>query len=295
MDGRRAGISRRGFLKAFGASLFGIGLGGALTIKYAREIEPQLLQIERVDVPLAGLAPGLDGTRVACLSDFHLHPYTQIELVRECVQLVNRLDADLACLLGDYVFDRADAILELAPVLAGIQTRSGSFAVLGNHDLWTDPALIASTLEEHHTTVLSNAHRVLDLPGGHLVLAGLDDGWSGNPDLEQALAGAPQATTLLMLHEPDLAEQYRDSGRVQLQLSGHSHGGQVRLPAIGAPFLPRYAQKYEQGLYDLGGMRLYVTRGIGVIGPPLRFNCRPEIALLTLRSASRLQSNPGAG
>jgi len=285
MDAQRAGISRRGFLKAFGAGLFGLGLGGALTVKYALEVEPRWPRIEQVDVPLAGLAPGLDRTRVVCLSDFHLHPYTRIELVQECVRLVNRLEADLVCLLGDYVFDRADAILELAPVLVGIRARTGTYAVLGNHDLWTDPALIAATLEEQRIPVLSNAHRVLDLPGGRLVLAGLDDGWSGIPDLEQALAGAPQATTLLMLHEPDLAEQYQDSGRVQLQLSGHSHGGQVRLPGFGAPFLPRYAQKYDQGLYDLGAMRLYTTRGIGVIGPPLRFNCRPEISLLTLRCA----------
>ncbi|MFN2149637.1 MAG: metallophosphoesterase [Anaerolineales bacterium] len=284
-QGAKPGISRRGFLKAFGGTAFGIGLGGALGVKYAREVEPNWLQIERVSIPLPSIPPGLDGTRIICLSDFHLHPYTQIELIEDCVQVVNRLEADVICLLGDYVFDRADSILQLAPVLAELTSRCGVYAVLGNHDLWTDPLLVASTLERAGIPVFANEHTALDLPGGTLLLAGLQDGWSGHPDLNAALPAAADAQpVILMMHEPDFADRYVLDGRVDLQLSGHTHGGQVRLPGIGAPFLPRYGQKYDQGLYDLGGMQLYTTRGIGVIGPPLRFNCRPEITLLTIKS-----------
>jgi predicted MPP superfamily phosphohydrolase len=281
------GISRRGFLKAAGGALFGVGFGGVLGLKYAREVEPNLLQIEKIELHLQSLPVGLEGTRLVCLSDFHLHPYTRIELVQECVRLVNRLDADVVCLLGDYVFDRAEAILELAPVLSGIETRHGPYAVLGNHDLWTDPELVRSTLEREGIAVLENEHVTIELPGGELVLAGLEDGWSGKPDLDAALFGQTDGLpVVLMMHEPDFADRFRTDGRVELQLSGHTHGGQVRLPVIGAPFLPRYGQKYDRGLYDLDGMWLYTTRGIGVIGPPLRFNCRPEITLLTLRRES---------
>jgi len=282
-----AGISRRGFLKAAGGVLFGAGLGGALGLKYAREVEPNLLQIEKIDIPFRSLPASLDGTRLVCLSDFHLHPYTQIELVQECVRQVNRLDADVVCLLGDYVFDRAEAIFELAPVLAGIETRHGPYSVLGNHDLWTDPELVSAILEREGIPVLENEHVTIELPRGGLVLAGLEDGWSGKPDLDAALSGqTDELPLILMMHEPDFADRFRSDGRVDLQLSGHTHGGQVRLPVVGAPFLPRYGQKYDQGLYDLDGMWLYTTRGIGVIGPPLRFNCRPEITLLTLRHGS---------
>ena len=281
----KPGLSRRGFFKTLGAAAFGLGLGGALGVKYAREVEPNLLQIVPVVIPLSSLPPELNGTRLICLSDFHLHPYTQIELVEECVRQVNRLMPDIVCLLGDYVFESADAIIELAPVLAGVQAEYGVYSVLGNHDLWTDPALIISVLEREGIPVLQNAHVSLALPGGQLILAGLEDGWSGNPDLDAALATeAEESPVILMMHEPDFADRYRYDGRVDLQLSGHSHGGQVRLPGIGAPFLPQYGQKYDQGLYNLDGMWLYTTRGIGVIGPPLRFNCRPEITLLTLRT-----------
>jgi predicted MPP superfamily phosphohydrolase len=283
----KSGLSRRAFFKAFGGGIFGFGLAGALGVKYAREVEPYMLQLEQVDLPLLPPVSGLDGTKIVCLSDFHLHPYTQIDLIEDCVRQVNRLGADIVCLLGDYVFDRADAIIELAPVLAQIQARYGRWSILGNHDLWTDAHLVASTLEENGIPVLANEHVKLDLPGGTILLAGLEDGWSGNPDLGMALPEDTEGTTvILMMHEPDFADRYHSDGRIDLQLSGHTHGGQVRLPGIGAPFLPRHGQKYDQGLYELGSMWLYTTRGIGVIGPPLRFNCRPEITLLTLRNAA---------
>lgn len=280
-------INRRSFLKALGGTAFGVGFVGALGWKYAREVEPNLLQVESVSIPLPSLPSDAQSTRLICLSDFHLHPYTQIGLIQECVRIVNRLDADLVCLLGDYVFERADSIFELAPVLAKISARLGVYAVLGNHDLWTDPGLVASTLEQEGIPVFENEHITLDLADGELVLAGLQDGWSGHPDLDAALHGVPdELPVVLMMHEPDFADQYKQDSRVDLQLSGHSHGGQVRLPGIGAPFLPQYGQKYDQGLFEPGGMLLYTTRGIGVIGPPLRFNCRPEISMLTLHPSS---------
>ena len=122
---------------------------------------------------------------------------------------------------------------------------------------------------------------------GHgLVLAGLDDAWSGEPDLSLAIENSPEdSPVILMLHEPDFAEIYAGDGRVRLQLSGHTHGGQVQLPGLGGPFRPEYGRRYGDGLVDVDGMWLYTTRGVGVIGPPARFLCRPEITALTLRRA----------
>jgi hypothetical protein len=119
--------------------------------------------------------------------------------------------------------------------------------------------------------------------GGLVYLAGLDDGWSGHPDLDTALQGAPdQAPVVLLCHEPDLADRYAADGRVALQLSGHSHGGQVRLPGKGPLVLPFLGRKYDFGLYHVGGMWLYTNRGLGCISVPYRYNCPPEVTHFTL-------------
>ncbi len=120
---------------------------------------------------------------------------------------------------------------------------------------------------------------------GGIYLAGLDDLWSGQADLTAALAQAPaNVPTILLVHEPDFADTVAKDGRVSLQLSGHSHGGQVRLPGIGAPILPYLGRKYDQGLYNVNNMWLYTNRGIGLGRIPLRINCPPEITEFTLTS-----------
>lgn len=263
--------------------MLGIGAGGLLGYGYTFHIEPEWLSLERLHVPITGLPSTFDHFRLICLSDFHLEPYTQLDFIERVVERANQLEPDLVCLLGDYVFERAESIDALAPVLQGLKAKLGVYAILGNHDLWTDAEIVRSGLERQGIPVLSNQHVTLREGGEEIVLAGLDDAWSGEPDLQAALAGEPQdATVILMLHEPDFADEMAQAARIALQLSGHSHGGQVRLPFYGAPFLPTFAHKYDQGIYRVGAMWLYVTRGIGVIGPPGRFNCRPEITEITL-------------
>jgi len=283
---RHPRMNRRTFLKALGGIALGAGFGSAMGVKYAFEIEPRWLAVESLSIPIAALPSALDGLRMVCLSDFHLYPYTQIDLIEDAVQITNKLSPDLVCLLGDYVFEDARSIQELAPVLAQLRAHAGIFAILGNHDLWTDAEVVRSGLRSSGISVLENEHVQLDLGDGTLILAGLEDGWSGSPNLERALTGVnPRLPVVLMMHEPDFADTLCLDSRVSLQLSGHSHGGQVRIPGLGAPFLPRYGEKYDQGLYNIKGMWLYTTRGVGVIGPPARFNCRPEITLMTLRTA----------
>jgi predicted MPP superfamily phosphohydrolase len=131
--------------------------------------------------------------------------------------------------------------------------------------------------------VLKNEGRLLSVGNASLYLAGLDDIWSGYPDLRHSLAGAsPDVTTILLAHEPDFADTASWDGRINLQLSGHSHGGQVRLPGLGAPILPFMGRKYDQGLYQVNGMWLYTTRGVGVGRIPFRINCPPEVTEITL-------------
>ncbi len=279
-------ISRRNLLKAAGPVLIGSGLALAGGYEYATRLEPDWLAVEKVSIPVKNLAPELEGFKVVQLSDLHLHPFTQIELIREVVPLVAQIEPDLIVLTGDYVLQGAESIFELAPVLAALNARHGIFAILGNHDLWTNAAVVQAGLEKGGIPVLVNRGVALGSGPGTIYLAGLDDGWSGTPDLKLALEKRPAgAPTILLVHEPDLADTICQDGRVLLQLSGHTHGGQVRLPGLGAPVLPPFGRKYDQGLYRVNEMWLYTNRGIGLIGPPVRFNCPPEITLLTLTRA----------
>jgi uncharacterized protein len=279
-------ITRREFLNLLGFALLssiGLPVGG---YQYASRIEANWLALKRVNIPLKALNPALQGLKIVQLSDIHLRPFTQIELVEKAVEMVNQLEADIVVFTGDYVLESADAIFELAPVLAKIQARHGRFAILGNHDLWTNAQLVKKGLEENGIPVLINEGVNLSLEAGSLFLAGLDDGWSSIPDLDLALQDCPANTpVILLMHEPDFFDEFARDPRVSLQLSGHTHGGQVRLPGIGGFVLPKYGKKYPHGLYQKGETWLYVNRGLGVISPPVRFNCRPEITEITLSTA----------
>jgi predicted MPP superfamily phosphohydrolase len=159
---------------------------------------------------------------------------------------------------------------------------SGIFTIFGNHDLWTNREAVQAGLAEAGLPLLYNEGISLSVGRGMLYLAGVDDGWSGQPDLEAALANRPkEALTILLAHEPDLADTFSLDGRVSLQLSGHSHGGQVRLPGLGALILPNMGKKYDQGLYKVNQTWLYTNRGIGLT-LPIRLNCPPEITEITL-------------
>lgn len=276
-------LSRRKFLKTLGQVMIGSSMTAVGGFGYGTRVETEWLTIEKVQVPLKNLAAALEGFRLVQMSDFHLYPNTRLELVQRAVAKANDLKPDLVVLTGDYVQERADAIFELAPALAALNARYGVFASLGNHDIWTNVAIVCTGLKEAGLPILINQGVSLDVGGATLYLAGLDDGWVGSLDLSAALSHRPAAApTILLAHEPDQADTFARDGRIGLQLSGHSHGGQVRLPGRGALVLPYLGQKYDQGLYQVGEMWLYTTRGVGVGSVPLRLNCPPEITEITL-------------
>ncbi|MCP4700727.1 MAG: metallophosphoesterase [Gammaproteobacteria bacterium] len=282
-------MNRRKFLKAIGYRVAVYGLLPLSVYQYGRRVEAEWLQIERVNIFLPRLHADLSGFRIVQMSDFHFYPYVRLEYIREAVLLANTLHPDLIVLTGDYIDHQPEAIRKLAPLLSQLDAKLGVFAVLGNHDIWGGKKMIASALRQAGLTVLVNDGVLLGTGQAALYLAGLDDGFSGHPDLSKALAKLPEGVPcILLVHEPDLADEFAGSGRVSIQLSGHTHGGQVRLPGIGAPVLPPLGEKYDAGLYRVKDMQLYTTRGIGVIGlpygPPIRLNCRPEITELTLRN-----------
>ncbi len=276
-------ITRRKFLKR----VIPCVAGGCLTIAgvlgYSLEIEPQWLTIEKVQIPLKNLNPALTGFKIAQLSDIHLSSSTQIDFVKTAVNTVNTLQPDLIVLTGDYVFHSANFIFELAPVLAHLKAPYGVFCILGNHDAWLNKTMVQAGLEHAGLPVLRNEGVTLRIGQTKLYLAGLNAHYKDQPDLNAALAKRPaeDIPTILLAHEPDLADMVAADGRVSLQLSGHSHGGQVRLPFIGAPVLPYLGRKYDQGLYRVKKMWLYTNRGLGNL-VPIRFNCRPEITEFTL-------------
>jgi len=287
---KRKQLTRRQFLKlalSTGAGAATLAVGGSV---YSTLIEPQWLSIDRVDVPLARLPRELDGFTIAQLSDLHHGPYIGDDEIRLAVEATNGLQPDVIVLTGDYVTREADRFGDCARVLGGLQARFGVWAVLGNHDHWTDAATIIRALEAQSIPVLMNDAVPIDHNGRRLWIAGVDDVWEESCDLDRAVRHvARDEVTVLLAHEPDFADEAARRP-IDLQLSGHSHGGQVRIPFYGALILPHLGRKYPIGLARIeaarvGTMQVYTNRGLGMVSPPVRFNCRPEVTLLTLRSS----------
>ncbi|MFQ6101573.1 MAG: metallophosphoesterase [Anaerolineae bacterium] len=274
-------FTRRRFLKWILGGTVTAGLSALGGAGYATLVEPHWPALERVDVPLPNLPAVLEGFTIAQLSDLHRGPETMQEDVTRAVELTLRQEADLIVLTGDYVSGSAEYATSCAEPLSFLTACGDVLASLGNHDHWTDVNVVAGALTDVGLTVLRNAARAV---ADGLWVAAVDDVWERHADLDKALEGVPAGATIVLLaHEPDYADIVAADGRVGLQLSGHSHGGQVRLPFVGPPLLPYLAHKYPAGRYRVGSMWLYVNRGVGMISPAVRFNCRPEVTLLTLR------------
>lgn len=204
---------------------------------------------------------------------------------RRIMEQINRLTPDIITFTGDFVteLDHGEAEL-ITDSFSRLQATYGVFAILGNHDHWTDAEVVDRAVRSAGVTLLRNENRLIDHRGAHFWLAGVDDIWEEKHDLDLALSGVQaDSPVILLAHEPDYADEVDNDGRVDLQLSGHSHGGQVRLPHFGAFVLPYLGRKYPFGLRKLKSTRLYTNRGVGVLSPPVRLNCRPEITLFELR------------
>jgi predicted MPP superfamily phosphohydrolase len=272
-------ISRRGFLKG-AAALGAVGATGGLpAVALAREEVPRT---ERVAFGIPGLDPAHDGLRVAQLSDLHFGHKTPLALIRAALDEANRFQPDLVVLTGDFVTRRREDVRTLRDNIGGLA--APTVAVLGNHDVWVDPAGAAGALRAHGYEVLENAWTSIRLRGAPLRLVGIGDHLTRREDVLASLRGLPAgaSTPLVLAHGPRTADKLAGLGRACLCLSGHTHGGQVNLPVVTRLFLASLHEPYARGLYQLGPVQLYVNRGVGNSGLAMRVNSPPEVTLATL-------------
>jgi predicted MPP superfamily phosphohydrolase len=244
--------------------------------------EPYLLKIERRAVGLHRLPPALDGLRVVQLSDLHHSPFTGREQIEHAVATANNLEPDLIVLTGDYVSHEREYAAPCAEMLGQLRARYGVFAVLGNHDHWTDAPLITDLFRAEGIRLLINEGFRFDARGSSFWLAGVDDTMVGLEDLPLALAGSqPDEMKLLLAHNPIILRRAARAG-VDLVLSGHTHGGQVNLRSEKSPS-GRPRRRILRGLAKRGETQIYVSRGLGTVVLPLRYGAPPEVTLLELR------------
>ena len=256
-------------------------------------IEPDLPQLVRREILLRRWPERMDGFTIVQLSDFHYDSIFSVHPLKAAIGIVNDLHPDLIVLTGDFVSapmvgrtpapKAAAAADPCARWLKKLRAQHGLWAVMGNHDIATDVGRVTSALRAQGIRVLANQSVPVENNGGRFWLGGVNDVLGGSADLRATLHSIPaDEATVLLAHEPDFAD-YVARYPIDLQLSGHSHGGQVRIPLIRPFYLPTMAKKYISGLFKIGRLSLYTNRGLGTVGVPVRFNCPPEITLMTIR------------
>jgi len=289
-------LTRRRFLQVAA----GVAATGALALSDdATILEPHQPIVSAMEIVLPRLPAAFNGFTIAQLSDFHYDEYFSAAPIKTAIEMVNNLRPDMVVLTGDFVtvpmFHRrfhtdkraALAAEPCAGLLVKLQPRLGTISVLGNHDVGSDPRRIIDVFDSHGLPVLRNRSTPVEQGGSRIWFCGVDSVWEGKPNLDQALQGVPGGElVILLVHEPDFADKAAHYA-VDFQLSGHSHGGQVWLPGIGAPWLPKFAKKYPRGLHRIGPLIQYTNMGLGTIRLPIRLNCPPEVTLFTLRTPDR--------
>ena len=253
-----------------------------LTSVYAHKIEPQWFEVKHIDITLPNLDQAFNGYRIVQISDLHAGDGTNRSQLEKVVAAVNAEQPDLVVITGDHITRIPRQHLDLLDTLAKLQPRDRTISVLGNHDVHNDPAPVRAAIKKAGITLLENSIYTLSRDKATLHIAGVGDVLFKQDRLDLVLAQLPATGAAIMLvHEPDFADKTAATGRFGLQLSGHSHGGQIRIP-FRKGFLPALAKKYPLGQYQIGEMIQYTNRGIGMVKVYTRFNCRPEISVFNL-------------
>jgi len=282
-------LTRRDFLKLLKAAAIDLAVLALGAASYSVLVKPEQFSIETVHLKLPRLPRAFSGLRIAQISDIHMGSWMNLNRFQQLADLIVAQKPDLLLITGDFLFghnfneasrgDLNDLITVLSPLAATLP----SFAVLGNHDYWTNSEAVRKMLFSCGITDLTNTVFTLSREGENLHLCGVDDVWEGNVRLEDVLNQlTDDSAAILLAHEPDFADTSAVTGRFDLQVSGHSHGGQVVIPFYGPPILPYLGQKYPSGLYKVGDMFQYTNRGVGTGMLAVRLNCSPEITLFIL-------------
>jgi predicted MPP superfamily phosphohydrolase len=282
-------VSRRAFV--FGAAGAIGSISAALPLYATTAGRHHLETVERT-FPIANLPDPFEGFRIVQISDIHLEELTEPWFLQKVVDRANALRPDLVLLTGDFVSHGPQpypfawkAAGVCAEILSGLNAPQ-RYAILGNHDSSVGRAQVMSPLEAHGTPFLVDSYVAIERGDSRIWLSGLSDASSGGSEPKTGVPSTPNAPVVLMVHEPDYIDVLVKCPQflsVDLVLSGHTHGGQVRLPFIKPLSLPPLGQKYVEGLFRFDHLQLYVNRGVGTVDQPFRFNCRPEITHITLK------------
>jgi uncharacterized protein len=284
-------LSRREFIEILWVGATNLALMAIAGSLYTVLLEPGWFRVETVRIPLRRLPKPFSGIRISQISDIHMGGWMDKERLQRVVDLLLKQESDLILITGDFLTGHGflsshkQAVVDLKEVMAPLAHTVPTFAVLGNHDYWTDAQAVREMLASCGITDLTNSVFTLTRENASLHLCGVDDVWAGDVRLDEVIArlndGSP---AILLAHEPDFADISSATGKFDLQVSGHSHGGQVVLPLLGPPILPYLGNKYPSGLYQVGNMAQYTNRGVGMLSPAVRFNCPPEITVFVLES-----------
>lgn len=279
-------VSRRKFLQYLAYA--SMTVSGGMGMVYATAIEPFNVEIVNQRIPLPGLSENLNGLRAAQISDLHMGAFISREQLEHVVALVLAQKPDMVLITGDCLTAHADTkrgLADLEAVFSGLPDQVPVYAVRGNHDIGKRQQPLRTLFTKLGIQLLINDILPFRRGGEVVYIAGLDSATAGRPNLARLVAAAPaDGPIVLMAHEPDVADQTAASGKFALQLSGHSHGGQVNILFLGPLVLPRKGRKYTAGLYRVGDMLLYTNRGIGMMHLPVRINCPPEITVFTFEA-----------
>jgi len=287
-------MSRRGFLIniiRYFLALFGISCGGYF---YSRYIEPHRLDIKQVTIQHENIPKSFHGCKIVQFSDTHLGFQYNLEQLKKHIITINNLEPDIIFFTGDLMDKPNQYPLKkaLSNTLKQLNAPYGKYAVYGNHDHGGyGTEIYMKIMKEANFNVLRNETLSVELEDGNKIyIAGIDDAMLGKPDIPWTLKGIPaNSFSILLSHAPDMADAASAIG-VNIQLSGHSHGGQVKLPFYGPLVTPPYGRKYIEGPYNVNKnvpLFLYVNRGLGTTRLPFRFLSVPEITVFLLQSEQR--------
>ncbi|MHB1001213.1 MAG: metallophosphoesterase [Armatimonadota bacterium] len=271
--------------KKFRRYIFSLIIFAMGFILYAVVIEPQMLRVTHQDVYIRNLPQEFDGFTIAQATDLHVAIWVKPAHIRGMVDKMINLHSDMIVLTGDYVSMSAKYAQPAADELSRLDAPYGIYAVLGNHDYWTDSERVASALKSADIDVMFNENREIRKGASGIRLLGFDDTWEGDTDYGKAFVGVPYGEILIgIAHNPDTVLSIEDK-HVSLLLTGHTHGGLINLPFKGPLFaVTKLGSKYSAGMFDFGDTKLYVSRGVGLgTMSHVRFNCPPEITFFTLR------------
>jgi uncharacterized protein len=278
-EGKR--ITRRRFLAGGIAAAVGVPLVNAL-------IEPYALVLETIEILIRDLPKSFDGYRIALLTDLHYPRKISEDFVRRAVRLGQSFNPDLYVVGGDICDHKGSSTVpDLSQHFLDVKAPDGLYGVLGNHDHWLDADGMRKELASNTPLeLIESSHRIIERNGEAIAIGGTGDLWEGEVDVEKTFRGVPPGMPRILLsHNPDLAEELDKPVRVDLQLSGHTHGGEVRFPFGDAPFVPsKYGNKFREGLVEGKSHRVYVSRGICSVRR-VRFLCRPDVSGIILRRA----------